>query len=156
MRQAVIDSRCSRPLCSSQTTTRHHPATTPPDPAPSNTLVRAVWNPERPGQRKKPHPPTPREPKLSPDRGVGPFPQDPTARLRPPASPTPLHTPPHPPKRKRQCRTGGRPTTGGRTGQRSTLEHHPTHTPTTHSGRCDPGAGAALHRQAKPAGEVAP
>jgi hypothetical protein len=42
----------------------------------------------------------------------------------------------------------------GRTGQRSTLEHHPTHTPATREWATDPGAGAALHHPPKEGGDV--
>lgn len=52
----------------------------------------------------------------------GPLPQDPTACLRPRPRSDPL---PCPSSRRRRGRTGGRRVTGGRTGQRSTLEHHP-------------------------------
>src|ERR671932_84011 len=70
------------------------------------------------------HPPTPPTGSV----GTGPFPQDPTARLRPPCRPRPRST--HPTAKARR-RTEGRQRAGGRTGQRSTLEHHPRH-PVTH------------------------
>jgi hypothetical protein len=69
-------------------------------------------------------------------RGTGPLPQDPTACLRPPTHPDPA---PHTPRPKtRRCRTGGRPCAGGRTGQRSTLEHHPEHPRPPADGRPTP------------------
>src|SRR3954447_18124970 len=43
-------------------------------------------------------------------------------------------------------------TAGGRTGQRSTLEHHPTRSPGTPRWAPDPGVGAALHH--RPAGSA--
>ena len=49
--------RCSRPLCSSQTTTRHHPDTTPPNTThETHASKQLVWNPERPGRDNNPHP----------------------------------------------------------------------------------------------------
>jgi hypothetical protein len=53
--------------------------------------------------------------------GAGPLSQDPTACLRPP--PPPLRSTPHPPRGDAVLGAG---TAAGRTGQRSTLEHHPT------------------------------
>ena len=111
--------RCSRPLCSSQTTTRHHPDTTPPNTThETHASKQLVWNPERPGRDNNPHPPRPSsEQPLIGARGWGPFPQDPTARLRPPPHPTPFPT-------RQAGGTRSRHEAGGRTGQRSTLEHH--------------------------------
>jgi hypothetical protein len=55
----------------------------------------------------------------------GPFPQDPTACLRPGPPP-----PPRSPPRERGRTSGD--DDAGRTGQRSTLEHHPTRSAAPH------------------------
>ncbi len=90
--------RCSRPLCSSQRTTRHRPPdpTRPVDPHRRHGGMRC-----RPAlQRQQPRP-----------RGItrsqdGPLPQDPTACLPPPPRTDPA---PHPPPTKRGAgRTRGR------------------------------------------------
>ncbi len=69
-----------------------------------------------------------------------------------PTPPTPLHTTPpakgpegHP--HGHVVVLGAGQDTGGRTGQRSTLEHHPTHSADTPRRGTDHGAGAALHHQ---------
>jgi hypothetical protein len=84
--------RCSRPLCSSQPPTREPPRLTPParghprrseiGTAPDKTTT--PTGPAQPGRR-------------------GPFPQDPTARLRPPPPTRPVPRP-----TRRRSSTGGR------------------------------------------------
>src|SRR5688572_4533285 len=71
--------RCSRPLCSSQPTTRKPDPTTPPDPPPTHgeTAVRDQAGPAE----------------TTPTQTGGPFPQDPTACLRPPHPHRPGSTP---------------------------------------------------------------
>src|SRR3954447_2913173 len=77
-----------------------------------------------------------------PHRGeTGPFPQDPTACLPPPPTPGPVpRTPPGAPYYEPAV-------AGGRTGQRSTLEHHPGHPAAPPIRRGRPGPGAALDHQ---------
>ena len=62
--------RCSRPLCSSQRTTRHHPHA-PARPTTPRRGRRRYEKQDGPEPRQHPHP-----------HGGGPFPQDPTACLR--------------------------------------------------------------------------
>ena len=67
------------------------------------------------------------EPKqqIHPETRMSPLPQDPTARLRTrPHARTPIHA--HP---RRDAQYWEPATRAGRTGQRSTLELHPAHTP---------------------------
>src|SRR4051794_24199293 len=98
--------RCSRPLCSSQRTTRHRP----PDPTRPATPTRAPRYEEQTGpEQDRSHPPP----------GGGPLSQDPTACLRTSPPPTPRST------RHRSDAVLGAAAAAGRTGQRSTLEHHP-------------------------------
>jgi hypothetical protein len=82
--------RCSRPLCSSQPPTGGHP-TRPARPRPPQET-----NGTRPGQPRTRQQPPPEEhtPKGTPRR-QGPFPQDPTARLRPTHHHRPHSTPGH-------------------------------------------------------------
>jgi hypothetical protein len=94
------------------------PHTTPPNPTSPQTV--SGTRREEPRHEGTPHP---RE------KGAGPFLQDPTACLRPPdEKPGPV-----------PCSPRGEPywrpaTAGGRTGQRSTLEHHPDNPHQIHDG----------------------
>ena len=78
----------------------HHPPRPHPRP---NTTMTGTRTPTAPTRDNQPHPPR----ALACTRPGGPLPQDPTACLQPPATTTPLHTPPQ----------GGR-RTGGSTGYR--------------------------------------
>src|ERR1700712_3703398 len=95
--------------------TEHHPRDT--------RLEAAGLEPGTARTRQQPPPHTPHRSSSSSEqpligaRGWGPFPQDPTARLRPPPHPTPFPT-------RQAGGTRSRHEAGGRTGQRSTLEHH--------------------------------
>ncbi|SNT07177.1 hypothetical protein SAMN06893096_1182 [Geodermatophilus pulveris] len=116
------------------TNDRPPPDPPPPDPTPpgvpatnTNTPDRqAVRGPGRP--RHEDHRPHPRRPpthtRRRPVRDGSPLPQDPTACLRPPTRTRPRSTP-------TPGQGGGSywgpATAGDRTGQRSTLEHHPGH-----------------------------
>ena len=96
-----------------QFSTTHRCHRSPPTARPQPPRGMGGTTSNRPRTRK---PPPPRA-----SGGWGPFPQDPTARLRPPPHPGPGSTP-HP---TGHGSTTGRRRAGGRTGQRSTLEHHP-------------------------------
>jgi hypothetical protein len=102
--------RCSRPLCSSQTT--NNPTTNPHLQAPTKTTgTHGLWSGRLVIQKKQPRPPTqtPRHAEAAhPNRHVswqmarGPFPQDPTGCTRtPPTHPEP-DPHPHPPNRGRK------------------------------------------------------
>ena len=104
--------RCSRPLCSSQR------PTSPPitlrrqtQPATAELVVRQTT-----GAGMKQRLPAPSGPNSVPTAG--------------PAH----HRAPHPPRETGSSSTSGGTTGTGRTGQRSTLEHHPTHTPAPRNG----------------------
>ncbi len=95
--------RCSRPLCSSQRTTRHPPHDPArPRPPTGNQTVRDAGEP-------------------CTECNGHPLPQDPTACLRPVI---PHHPVPHVTQHDAVLEAA---TATGRTGQRSTLEHHPEH-----------------------------
>src|SRR3954468_13669530 len=75
---------------------------------------------------------------------AGPLPQDPTACLRPR---TPADPSPRAPEGTPYC---GPADAGGRTGQRSTLEHHPTRPPAPadgHRSRCERGSAPLPGRE---------
>src|SRR4051812_18820599 len=123
--------RCSRPLCSSQPTTGHHP-TRPADPPP------------RGGGTASGRPRT---------RESRPLPQDPTACLRPTHPPAPVPAPARRPKTPNRCRTGS---PRGAPAELVSVPPSST-TPRTrdHPRRAaDPGAGAALdHPRTPPGGQ---
>jgi hypothetical protein len=124
--------RCSRPLCSSQPTTSHHPGR----PHRTRTPHEGAGG-LRPGMALR------RESPRNRNRFRVPLPQDPTACLRPRSTPPPpFHAP-------TGCSTRGRQDTGGRTGQRSTLEHHPD-TPRRIGMIHRHRSGVALHRPGGP------
>jgi hypothetical protein len=109
--------RCSRPLCSSQPTNSHHPDR----PHPTRTPPQEVGGLE-PGmalrQRKPPDTP--------PGGAPGPAPSGPNSVPTDPVPPPTLRsTHPH----KESAVLAGRPRPDIRTGQRSTLEHHPDNPP---------------------------
>ena len=100
--------RCSRPLCSSQRTTRHRP----PDPAePTAARRRDGGTRNRPALQRSPVPPEGRARSLRTQQRA----YDPGA----PPDPVPHATAVTPYWEPAEA--------GGRTGQRSTLEHHPEH-----------------------------
>ncbi len=108
--------RCSRPLCSSQRTNSDPPTdpTSPPAPRPRRDERRRGMRPGRPCHEKDiPRPPV--------ARAAGSAPSGPNSVPTTTTPPDPL---PHTPQGGAVLGAGR---TGGRTGQRSTLEHHPTH-----------------------------
>jgi hypothetical protein len=103
--------RCSRPLCSSQRPTRA-PSTRPHQHREHSAGLR----PGRPGQRQQPL-----RRGLAPTTG-GPAPSGPNSV---PTTDPPL--PPRSPRHHEDDAVLGAAAAAGRTGQRSTLEHHPEH-----------------------------
>lgn len=117
--RACNQRRCSRPLCSSQRPTGHHP-TRPADP------TRATRDDDRmSGTRTRTAPDRDNRPHTGPDARA------PDPRGSAPSGPNSVPTPdPAPPPRSPPAdagRTSSGQTKTGRTGQRSTLEHHPSH-----------------------------
>ena len=125
--------RCSRPLCSSQRTTRHPPhdpaEPDPPHRADGGTRCRQALTQEQRPRPPEAHAPPGRIRSLrTQQRAYEPVT---TTRLRS------THTP-------RGMQYWEPATRAGRTGQRSTLEHHPTHSPAPgngHRSRCERGSG---------------
>src|SRR4051794_11473320 len=118
------------------------PQAAAPDPTPPQGGRRCTTQ-DSPGTKKAPatpggFPPGPRSP----------LPQDPTACLRTPPAPD-LRSTPTTPTREATAVPAGRPRPDIRTGQRSTLEHHPTHSAGTPHRGTDPrrGRGCAPARQ---------
>ena len=109
------------------------PPATAPAPTPTGTRRCAI----RRTRTETTHPTRTRTFPSGP--GGGPLPQDPTACLRPAPMTTTF------PTRTRAGRTSSDPETTGRTGQRSTLEHHPGHAARHPCWAPGPDPGAALH-----------
>jgi hypothetical protein len=87
--------RCSRPLCSSQTT--NNPTTNPHQPASASGL----WSSRLVTQKKQQTPQPPTHSWKQNQGGPGPFPQDPTGCTRtPPTHPHPRSTPTLPKQRE--------------------------------------------------------
>jgi hypothetical protein len=122
------EERCSRPLCSSQRPTSDPPAGAPPNPHPA---VRWYENRKGPEPRCTPA----GAPKTGARGGARSLRTQQRAYDHPPR-PGPV---PHP---RRGAVLGAGAPAGGRTGQRSTLEHHPRNPRSTVTGRPSrPGRG---------------
>ena len=121
--RACNQRRCSRPLCSSQRPTGHHPDPPPPNPTPAAQRVRRRRRVVRGPGRPRPRQPTPTGAHVVPDaRGVRSLRTQQRAYDR--TSPPPPRSPRTPEGTRR---TGSGSAATGRTGQRSTLEHCPEH-----------------------------
>ena len=126
--------RCSRPLCSSQRPT----SDPPPRPRQTPATTRRCEIRKAPDEMNQTIPPP-----AQTGETTGPLPQDPTACLRPPdGTATLFHTTSR--RRRPYWEPAG---AGGRTGQRSTLEHHPGHPPGAPDGHRINDPGAAVDRQ---------
>jgi hypothetical protein len=113
---------------------------------------RTVWDPERPGQRKRAPPPA--------EARSGPVPSGPnsvpttTTGPRPPSPPRPRRNNPSPKERTAVLGAGRPPAAELVSVPPSSTTPH-TRRPPPH-GTADHGAGAALHRQTRSAGASAP
>jgi hypothetical protein len=132
--------RCSRPLCSSQTTTRHHPDTDPTRPRsrpPQGANSGRCETRDSPEQKTQPPPPPTTHSAVSRDRARSLRTQQRAYDHHPTPNP-----PPHPPPSRR---TGAGRTRGRQTSRRPNWSaFHPRAPPHTH--RTAPVTGTASRR----------